>query len=356
IDDEKLLGMKFNSLEDAYKFYNSYAKRHGFGVRKFRSRKKKDDIVYRKQFCCNKQGFKSKVGKERSYTKLETRTEIPDSSVDSGTAYMRRWAQSLSLVQPTIRRQTVSQRELFRYSRICFAPWFVDRGAKWESILPYAEFAYNNSYHSSIQMAPYEALYGRKCRSPLYWDDVGERQVLGPKMIEETAEQVELIRQRLKTAQSRQKSSADHHRRDIQFEIGEPAFLRVHPIRGVVRFGKRGKLHPRFIGPFEVLERVGEVAYPLHEDNDSFQWLLDEFLKSMGGKQPSTIMIEEDAAMAAVIPLVLTQSQHHLCTWHIDENSKKHIQYFRIMPDFINLFHLVLRSTDTIPEFNFYWK
>ncbi|CAA0821964.1 Unknown protein, partial [Striga hermonthica] len=136
----------------------------------------------------------------------------------------------------------------------------VDRGAKWESLLPYAEFAYNNSSHSSIQMAPYEALYGRKCRSPLYWDDVGERRVLGPKMIEETAEQVELIRQRLRTAQSRQKSSADHHRRDIQFEVGEPAFLKVRPIRGVVRFGKRGKLHPRFIGLFEVLERVGEVA------------------------------------------------------------------------------------------------
>ncbi|CAA0831291.1 Unknown protein, partial [Striga hermonthica] len=139
----------------------------------------------------------------------------------------------------------------------------VDRGAKWESLLPYAEFEYNNSYHSSIQMAPYEALYGSKCRSPLYWDDVGERRVLGPKMIEETAEQVELIRQRLRTAQSQQKSSADHHRRDIQFEVGEPAFLRVRPIRGVVRFGKRGKLHPRFIGPFEVLERVGEVAYRL---------------------------------------------------------------------------------------------
>ncbi|CAA0833755.1 Unknown protein, partial [Striga hermonthica] len=86
---------------------------------------------------------------------------------------------------------------------------------------------------------------------------------LGPKMIEETAEQVELIRQRLKTVQSRQKSSADKHRRDIQFEVGERAFLRVSPIRGVIPFGKRGKLHPQFIGPFEVLERVGEVAYRL---------------------------------------------------------------------------------------------
>ncbi|CAA0809224.1 Unknown protein, partial [Striga hermonthica] len=101
------------------------------------------------------------------------------------------------------------------------------------------------------------------CRSPLYWEDVGERRVLGPKMIEKTADQVELIRQRLKTAQSRQKSSADHHRRDIQFEVGEQSFLRVCHICGVFRFGKRGKLHPRFIGPFEVLERVGEVAYRL---------------------------------------------------------------------------------------------
>ncbi|CAA0841697.1 Uncharacterized mitochondrial protein AtMg00860, partial [Striga hermonthica] len=139
----------------------------------------------------------------------------------------------------------------------------VDKGAKWESLLPLVEFAYNNSCHASIQMAPYEALYGRKCRSPLYWDDVGERRVLGLKMIEETAEQVELIRQRLKTTQSRQKSSADQHRRDIQFDVGERAFLRVRPFRGIIRLGKREKLHPRFIGPFEVLEPVGEVAYRL---------------------------------------------------------------------------------------------
>ncbi|CAA0810069.1 Unknown protein, partial [Striga hermonthica] len=139
----------------------------------------------------------------------------------------------------------------------------VDRGAKWESLLLYAEFAYNNSYHSAIQMAHDEALYGRKCHSSLYWDDVGERRVLGPKLIEETAEKVELIRRRLKTAQSRMKSTVDHHRRDIQFEVSERAFLRVSPFRGVIRFEKRGKLHPRFIGPFEVLERVGDVAYRL---------------------------------------------------------------------------------------------
>ncbi|CAA0806230.1 Unknown protein, partial [Striga hermonthica] len=139
----------------------------------------------------------------------------------------------------------------------------LDRGAKWESILSLVEFAYNNSYQASIQMAPFEALYGHKCRSLLYWDDVGERQVLGPKMVEETTEQVELIKQRLRTAQSRQKSSVDKHRHDIQFEVGERAFLRVRPFRGIIRFGKKGKLHPRFIGPFEVLERVGEVAYRL---------------------------------------------------------------------------------------------
>ena len=100
-------------------------------------------------------------------------------------------------------------------------------------------------------MAPYEALYGRPCRSPLCWTEVGESSITGPDLIRDTSEKVSLIRQRLLTAQSRQKSYADH------------VFLKVMPKRGEVRFGKRGKLSSRFIGPFEILERVGTVAYRL---------------------------------------------------------------------------------------------
>ena len=112
-------------------------------------------------------------------------------------------------------------------------------------------------------MTPYEALYGRPCRSPIHWTEVGESSITGPDLIRDTSEKVSLIRQRLLTAQSRQKSYADVRRRPLEFEVGDHVFLKVMPKRGVVMFGKLGKLSPRFIGPFEILERVGTVAYQL---------------------------------------------------------------------------------------------
>ena len=110
-------------------------------------------------------------------------------------------------------------------------------------------------------MPPYEALYGRKCRSPLYWDKVGERRVLGPELVQQTQEKVDLIRQRLVAAQDRQRKYADQNRRDMEFTTGDLVLLKVSPWKGVMRFGKKGKLSPRFIGPFEILKRVGKVAY-----------------------------------------------------------------------------------------------
>jgi hypothetical protein len=139
----------------------------------------------------------------------------------------------------------------------------LDFKGKWIRYLPLVEFAYNNSYQSTIGMAPYEALYGRKCRSPLYWDEVGERQLVGPEFIQEMKDKVTLIRKRMLTAQSRQKSYADKHRRKLEFEVGDLVYLKVSPMRGVMRFGKKGKLSPRFIGPFEVTEIVGPVAYKI---------------------------------------------------------------------------------------------
>ena len=139
----------------------------------------------------------------------------------------------------------------------------LDHKGSWEEQLPLVEFAYNNSYQASIRMAPYEALYGRPCRSPLCWTEVGESSITGPDLIRDTSEKVSLIRQRLFTAQSRQKSYADVRRRPLEFEVRDHFFLKVMPKRGVVRFGKRGKLSPRFIGPFEILERIGTVAYRL---------------------------------------------------------------------------------------------
>ena len=112
-------------------------------------------------------------------------------------------------------------------------------------------------------MAPYEALYGRPCRSPLCWTEVEESSITGPDLIRDTSEKVRLIRQRLLTAQSRQKSYADVRRRPLEFEVEDHVFLKVMPKRGLVRFGKCGKLSPRFIGPFEIIKRVDTVAYRL---------------------------------------------------------------------------------------------
>ena len=139
----------------------------------------------------------------------------------------------------------------------------LDFHTAWDRSLPLVEFAYNNSFQTSIGMAPYEALYGRRCRTPLCWDEVGERKLDNPELVDQAVEQVQLIRQRMRAAQDRQKSYADTRRRDLQFEVGDMVFLKVAPWRGVIRFRQRGKLAPRYIGPYRVLERVGPVAYRL---------------------------------------------------------------------------------------------
>ncbi|MCO6516768.1 MAG: hypothetical protein J6586_09825, partial [Snodgrassella sp.] len=139
----------------------------------------------------------------------------------------------------------------------------LDFGGSWSKYLPLMEFSYNNSYQSTIGVAPYEMLYGRKCRSPIHWDEAGERSYLGPELVQETNEALEKIRARMLATQSRQKSYADLKRKSVEFQVGDHVFLRVSPMRGVKRFGVKGKLSPRFIGPFEVLDRIGEVAYRL---------------------------------------------------------------------------------------------
>ncbi|BBH07014.1 transposable element gene [Prunus dulcis] len=142
----------------------------------------------------------------------------------------------------------------------------------WDEKLPLMEFAYNNSYQASIKMSPFDALYGKQCRTPFYWDEVGENRLEVADDVERTKEQVKIIRERLKTAQDRQKSYADNRRKDLQFEVGDWVFLKLWPWKGVVRFGKRGKLSPRYIGPYEVVERVGPVAYRLALPPDLSRW------------------------------------------------------------------------------------
>ena len=125
----------------------------------------------------------------------------------------------------------------------------------WEKCLPFAEFAYNNSYQSSLKKAPFEVLYGRRCRTPLNWSETGERQFFGPDMIQEVEEHARIIHEKLKIAQSCQKSQYDRKHKSMTYEVGEKAYLRVTPLKGTHRFGIKGKLAPRYIGPFRILAK-----------------------------------------------------------------------------------------------------
>ncbi|GJY36182.1 putative reverse transcriptase domain-containing protein, partial [Tanacetum coccineum] len=139
----------------------------------------------------------------------------------------------------------------------------MDFRGSWDVHLLLVEFSYNNSYHSSVRCAPFEALYGRKCRSPIMWAEVGEGRLIGPELVQETTEKISQIKDRLKVARDRQKSYADKRRKPLEFSVGDYVLLKVLPWKGVVRFGKKGKLAPRFVGPFEIIEKVGPVAYRL---------------------------------------------------------------------------------------------
>jgi hypothetical protein len=136
-------------------------------------------------------------------------------------------------------------------------------GKSWDKRLPYAKFLYNNNYLASIKMAPYEALYGRQCRTPLFWSQMGESQVFGPEVLRDAERQVQMTRENVRIAQSPQKSYADKRRRDLSFEVGDFIYLKVSPMRGTRRFKVNRNLAPRCISPFQILHRKGEVAYQL---------------------------------------------------------------------------------------------
>nr|AAD37020.1 putative retroelement pol polyprotein [Arabidopsis thaliana] len=143
--------------------------------------------------------------------------------------------------------------------RACVLDW----GGNWEKYLRLIEFAYNNSFQASIGMSPYEALYGRACRTPLCWTPVGERRLFGPTIVDETTERMKFLKIKLKEAQDRQKSYANKRRKELEFQVGDLVYLKAMTYKGAGRFTSRKKLSPRYVGPYKVIERVGAVAYKL---------------------------------------------------------------------------------------------
>jgi hypothetical protein len=134
-------------------------------------------------------------------------------------------------------------------------------GPKWDKHLPLAEFSYSNSYQESIKMSPFEALYGRPCRRPLSWSESGKRVIFGPDIVTEAEEKVKQIWPNILTTQSHQKSYNDKWRHPLEFEVGDHIYIRVSPMKGVRRFGIKGKLAPRYIGPYPIINKYGSLSY-----------------------------------------------------------------------------------------------
>nr|GEX45423.1 putative reverse transcriptase domain-containing protein [Tanacetum cinerariifolium] len=139
----------------------------------------------------------------------------------------------------------------------------IDFGKGWVNHLPSVKFSYNNSYHASIKASPIEALYDQKCCSPVCWDEVGEVQLTGPKIVQETTEKIIQVKQQIQAARDLQKSYAYLKRKPMEFQVRDRVMPKVSPFIGVLRFGKRGKLNPRYVGPFKVLDKVGAISYKL---------------------------------------------------------------------------------------------
>ncbi|GJS80342.1 putative reverse transcriptase domain-containing protein [Tanacetum coccineum] len=139
----------------------------------------------------------------------------------------------------------------------------IDFRKGWDRHVPLVKFSYNNNYHTSIKATPFEALYGQKCRSPVCWAEVRDAQHTGPEIIHETTEKIIQIKKRIQAARDRQTSYADRRRKPLEFQAGDKVMLKVSPWKGVICFGEREKLNPRYVRPFKILAKVGTVAYRL---------------------------------------------------------------------------------------------
>ncbi|RVW41426.1 Transposon Ty3-I Gag-Pol polyprotein [Vitis vinifera] len=182
----------------------------------------------------------------------------------------------------------------------------LDLQGNWDDHLPLVEFAYNNSFQASIGMAPFEALYGRKCRSPICWNDVGERKLLSLELVQLTVEKVALIKERLKAAQSRHKSYADHRRRDLEFEVGDHVFLKVSPMKSVMRFGRKGNLvlvfwyiyDPSHVVELEPIQNFEDLTYEeVQWSNHSIREATWELEEEMREKHPQLFQDSENVRL-----------------------------------------------------------
>jgi hypothetical protein len=139
----------------------------------------------------------------------------------------------------------------------------MENQGSWDKHLPLIEFSYNNSYQESLKMTSFEVLYGRRCGTPLNWIELGEKVIFSPDLVDEAKATVHRIQDNLKAAMSCQESYANKRRRPLQFEVGDHVYLKVSSMKGVKRLGVKGKLSPRYIGPFPILGRCGTVTYKL---------------------------------------------------------------------------------------------
>jgi hypothetical protein len=135
--------------------------------------------------------------------------------------------------------------------------YVMDKPSRWEDYLHLVEFTYNNGYHASLKMSPFEALYGRKCKTPVSWDNPADRAVIGPELLKEMEDQMIKIKQNLKVAQDRQKIYADKNRNHREFKVGDHVFLKVKTNRSSLKLGSCTKLAARFCGPFESWKGLG---------------------------------------------------------------------------------------------------
>ncbi|XP_071712273.1 uncharacterized protein [Rutidosis leptorrhynchoides] len=191
----------------------------------------------------------------------------------------------------------------------------------WDTHLPLVEFAYNNSYHSNIGMPPYKMLYGKRCRTPSCWLEACEKQFAGHKIVQHTAEKVAIAREKLKAARDRQKMYANPRRQPVTFAEGERVYLKMSPWKGVIHFGKREKLAPRYIGLFNIRQcKVDDEIHilPLQDLKvDSSKKLVEEPVKILDRKV--TKLRRKHFLM------VLVEWKHSLCanlTWEIEELMK----------------------------------